>query len=290
MRQTNDFIQAKGEVPLAPDILERLQSIERQLACGQTAEARPLLETLVAQIELAIDEECVTTDTKQFFSFSSQFEKLAYQRVEKDPRELVVVDAPFDRVYADYAFCLLALNDPEAAAEALKKAVRWNPMDCAHRLDLAAVLNTLGDDEEFLRLSYSVFERASSSAHLVRAFLNFSQAFEAAQEWETAAACAKCAWRLNDSDPRVVEVCDRLADEHQCDPRKQADELTKSLLDAQGLPDGANVEIVICALLLSDIYMEQGDDDAAQQLTWVAIDLVGQENTRALKQLVREQG
>ena len=173
---------------MAPDVLEKLQSIESYLACGQTAEARPLLEALLAQVELYIDEVCVTSDARQFFSFSSQFEKLAYQRVEKDPRELVVVEAPFDRVYADYAFCLLALNDPEAAAEALKKAVRWNPMDCAHRLDLAAVLNTLGDDEEFLRLSYSVFERASSSAHLVRAYLNFSQAFESAQEWETAAA------------------------------------------------------------------------------------------------------
>ena len=119
----------KGRVAVAPDVLEKLQSIESYLACGQTAEARPLLEALLAQVELYIDEVCVTSDTRQYFSFSSQFEKLAYQRVEKDPRELVVVEAPFDRVYADYAFCLLALNDPEAAAEALKKAVRWNPMD-----------------------------------------------------------------------------------------------------------------------------------------------------------------
>lgn len=35
--------------------------------------------------------------------------------------------------------------------------------------------------------------------------------------------------------------------------------------------------------------MEQGNEDEAEQLTWVAIDLVGQETTRALKQLVREQ-
>ena len=192
-------------------------------------------------------------------------------------------------MYSDLGLACVRQGDYARATEALKQAVRWNPMDCAHRLDLAAVLNTLGDDEEFLRLSYSVFERASSSAHLVRAYLNFSQAFESAQEWETAAACAKCAWRLNATDPRVVETCDRLADEHQCDPRKQEDELTQSLLDAQGLPDGANVEIVICALLLSDIYMEQGNEDEAEQLTWVAIDLVGQETTRALKQLVREQ-
>jgi tetratricopeptide (TPR) repeat protein len=274
---------------MAPDILERLSSIENHLASGQTAEARPMLEAMLREIEVYIDESCVTTDQVQYFSFSSQFEKLAYQRVENDPRQLVVVEAPFDRVYADYAFCLLSLNDPEAAAEALKQAVRWNPMDCAHRLDLAAVLNTLGNDDEFLRLSYSVFERASVSSHLVRAYLNFEQAYEAAEEWETAAACAKCAWRMNDSDPRVLETCERLAGEHQCDPRKQADELTQSLLDAQGIPDGANVAVVVCALLLSDIYLEQGDTDSAEQLTWVAIDLVGQENARALKQLVREQ-
>ncbi len=274
---------------MAPDILARLQKIEGYLAAGQALEARPALESMLREIELYIDENCATTDTVQYFSFSSQFEKLAYQRVENDPRQLVVVEAPFDRVYADYAFCLLSLNDPEAAAEALKQAVRWNPMDCAHRLDLAAVLNTLGDDDEFLRLSYSVFERASVSAHLVRAYLNFEQAYEAAQEWETAAACAKCAWHMNETDPRVTEVCDRLAAEHQCDPRKQADELTASLLEAQGLPEGANVAVVVCALLLSDLYLEQGDTDSAEQLTWVAIDLVGQENARALKQLVREQ-
>ncbi len=274
---------------MAPDILERLQKIEGYLAAGQVLEARPVLESMLREIELYIDESCATTDAVQYFSFSSQFEKLAYQRVENDPRQLVVVEAPFDRVYADYAFCLLSLNDPEAAAEALKQAVRWNPMDCAHRLDLAAVLNTLGDDDEFLRLSYSVFERASVSAHLVRAYLNFEQAYESAQEWETAAACAKCAWHMNETDPRVLEVCDRLAQEHQCDPRKQADELTQSLLDAQGLPEGANVAVVVCALLLSDLYLEQGDTDSAEQLTWVAIDLVGQENARALKQLVREQ-
>ena len=42
----------KGRVAVAPDVLEKLQSIESYLACGQTAEARPLLEALLAQVEL----------------------------------------------------------------------------------------------------------------------------------------------------------------------------------------------------------------------------------------------
>lgn len=273
---------------MTPITQEAIQTVESYLACGQVAEARPLISELVASMEAYIDENCVTTQQVQYFSFASQFQKLAYQRVEKDPRALVAAPAAFDRIYADYAFCLLSLNDPEAAAEALKKAVRWNPMECSHRLDLAAVLNSLGDDDEYLRLSYSVFSRASKSSHLVRAFLNFSQAFESAHEWETAAACARCAWRLNDADPRVVEVCDRLRDEGSCDPRTMPDERCTELLEGEGLPEGANVEVVLVALLLSDVLSSQGDEDGAAELTWVAIDLVGQQNARALAQVVRD--
>ena len=262
---------------------------EQLLVAGEDEQARDLLAALAADIEEYAGRNCQATDSEQWFSFPTIFERIAYRRVEKDPRELHDVGEPFDRVYGDLAFAQVRLGDYDAAIEALKQAVRWDPMECAYRLDLAELFENAGNHDEFLALSYSVFERASRAEHLVRAYLNFSQAFESAQEWETAAACAKCAWRLNATDPRVVEACDRLADEHQCDPRKQEDELTQSLLDAQGLPDGANVEIVICALLLSDIYMEQGNEDEAEQLTWVAIDLVGQETTRALKQLVREQ-
>lgn len=275
---------------MTPITADAIQTVESYLACGQVAEAQPLVAELVASMEAYIDENCVTTDEVQYFSFASQFQKIAYQRVENDPRTLVAAPAAFDRVYADYAFCLLSLNDPEAAAEALKKAVRWNPMECAHRLDLAAVLNSLGDDDEYLKLSYSVFARASKSAHLVRAFLNFSQAFESAGEWEAAAACAKAAWRMNDSDARVVEVCERLAVQGECgDPRKMPDDRCSEVLDEQGLPDGANVVVVLSALLLAEILSAGEDEDAAAEMTWIAIDLAGQENAKALAQIVREQ-
>ena len=38
--------------------------------------------------------ECKTEEKRQYFSFDSKFERLAYRRVEKDPRELVQVEVP----------------------------------------------------------------------------------------------------------------------------------------------------------------------------------------------------
>lgn len=270
--------------------MDQLARIEGYLANDQTSEILPVLQGLVADMEAYIDEHCVTSDAVQYFSFASPFQKLTYRRVEDDPRTLEATPVPFDRAYADYAFCLIGQHDMEAAAEALKQAVRWNPMDCAHRLDLAAVLANLGDYEQFLKLSYSVFARAASSAHLVRAYLNFADYFEKCGEFETAAACVACALRLASEDPRMVNAANKLALEHQCDPRNLSDDDVERILEPQGIPEGANVEVVLSALLLADISAAQGDMQTCQDMAQVAVDLVGQQKALALAEIVREHG
>lgn len=270
--------------------MEQLERIEGYLANDQIGEIAPAVEGMVADMEAYIDENCVTTDEVQYFSFASPFEKLTYRRVENDPRTLKDAPVPFDRAYADYAFCLVRQNDHEKAAEQLKQAVRWNPMNCAHRLDLAAVLLQTGDYEEHLKLSYSVFARASKAVHLVRAYLNFYDYFARCGQYDTAAACVKCAMRLAPQDKRVVNAVTELAAQHQCDPNEQTDELTESLLEAQGIPEGANVEVVLSALLLADISAAQGDMKTCQDMAQVAVDLVGQKKAMALAEIVREQG
>ncbi|MBR2835870.1 MAG: hypothetical protein IKE43_09235 [Coriobacteriales bacterium] len=270
--------------------IEQLEQIEGYLAQERCQDIQPALEGLVHDMELYIDENCETTNSKQYFSFATQFEHLTYKRVEDDPRELELVPVPFDRAYADYAFCCIQLDDLENAAEMLKKAIRWNPMNCAHRLDLASVMARLGDYEQFLKLTYSVFSRASHASHLVRAYLNFSDYFIACTQYETAAACIKAALRLSPEDMRANNAATKLVVEHQCDPKAQTDELCTSLLEAEGLPEGANVEIVLSALLLADLAGGQGDLKTCQEMAKIAVELVGQKKAMALAQIIKEQG
>ena len=266
-----------------------LERIEGYLANNQALEILPALQGLVAGLEGYVDEHCPVSDEVQWFSFANAFEKLAYRRVEGDPRELRDAPAPFDRAYADYAFCLMACNDLEGAAAALKQAVRWNPMDCAHRLDLAALLANQGDADESLRLSYSVFARASKPAHLVRAYLSFAAHYEQAEQFELAGACVWCALQLSPRSARVQEAASRLVAEREVDAGALTAEQAAGLLDPQGIPLGANAEVVVSAVIAAELAARQGDEQAAQDLTLVAVNLAGREQTSALAQFVREQ-
>ena len=98
-----------------PISLQDITYAENYLAQGDLATATPLLERLVELAEEYIDAECKTEEKRQYFSFDSKFERLAYRRVEKDPRELVQVEVPFDRLYS----CLLytSYGQPSAAAD-----------------------------------------------------------------------------------------------------------------------------------------------------------------------------
>ena len=135
---------------------------ENLLAEGELETAAVLLEELASEAGEYADAACIATDARQWLSFSSPFEYLAYRRVERDPRELSQVEAPFDRLYADLAYIYIQRHEYESARDALKQAVRWNPMNCAHRLNLAEVFRALGDTQEWAALSASVLDRATT--------------------------------------------------------------------------------------------------------------------------------
>ena len=140
-----------------PISLQDITYAENYLAQGDLATATPLLERLVELAEEYIDAECKTEEKRQYFSFDSKFERLAYRRVEKDPRELVQVEVPFDRLYSDMAFAYIRQQDYVSARNALMQAVRWDPMNCNYRLDLAELFRVFGDSTR-IRILYALFE------------------------------------------------------------------------------------------------------------------------------------
>ena len=130
------------DMPIAAHDIDYAEDL---LAEGELDTARMLLEELAAEAGEYADTACIATEARQWFSFANPFERLAYRRVEQDPRELTQVDAPLDRLYAALAYVYVQKRDYELARDALKQAVRWNPMNCAHRLNLAEVYRALGD-------------------------------------------------------------------------------------------------------------------------------------------------
>lgn len=266
------------------DELERAEGLMLQ---GQPERAAELLARLAEDAEEYVDKNCPTTDEVQWFSFPTLFERLAYRRVEKDPRELRDVGEPLDRLYGDLALANVHAGDYDAAMSALKSAIRWNPMDCGSRLNLADLYRVAGDMQEYLALNYSVFERASDARHLARAFVNFSGWFQASEKPRTAAAALRAARALDVRDSSVDAALDQAAGTER-DPDLVSDDEVEALLAEEGLPDGANADIAVCLLMCASDAAAAGARDVAANLTLRARDLVGEAAAKALLELIRE--
>lgn len=256
---------------------------------GDLEAAEPILTELVGEFERYRDEHLQPSDSVQYFSFSSVFERLAYRRVEDDPRELVMVPLSADRLYSDLAFAHIRSQDYERACDELAQAVRWNPMNCAYRLQLAAVYKALGRADEWVGLSYSVLSRASEPTQLGGAYANLGIVFSDEGKARAAAGCARLALRYAPEAAQTKRLAERVAREHP----ELADEDDQALYEAveqEGVPAGANAEIAVCLLMCASDALERDEKAEAARLTVRARDLVGEKACRALGQLVRESG
>lgn len=266
---------------------DELLRAEGLLLQDQDEESRDLLERLAEDAEEYVDRNCPTTDEQQWFSFPTLFERLCYRRVEHDPRALLDVGEPLDRLYGDLALVNVRLGDYDQAMEALKQAVRWNPMGCGYRLDLADLFLLQGDVRECLALAFSVFERASDARHLVRAYVIFANWFERSGNSRAAAAALRAACRLDVRDQVLAGALEQ-AQGTDRDPVSLTDEEASRILEAEGLPDGANAEVAVCLLMCATDAAALGDRRTATELTIRARDLVGEPAAMALLQLIRE--
>lgn len=274
--------------PMAQSSLaDELYRAESLLVEGHNDEACELLRRLAADAEEYVAANCPTTEEVQWFSFPTMVERLIYRRVEEDPRELHDVGEPLDRLYSDLALAYVRCGDYEQATRALAQAIRWNPVDCAARLNLADLYLTAGDGNEYLALTYSVFERASNAAHLVRAYLNFSRYYEQANKSDLQAACLRCARRLDIPDPALEDQLARVKGT-PADPDALDDATAANLLGEEGIPEGANAEVAVCLLMYAGDAAAANDRELATTLTLRARDLVGEPAAKALLELIQQ--
>lgn len=272
------------ETPISEQDIEYA---ETYLAAGDISTASQMLERYLELVEDYIAEMCQATDEVQYFSFQDSFERLCYARVEHDPRRIVAVPAPFDRLYSDVAYVCIQQQDYERARDALVQAVRWNPMNCKYRLDLAEIFRALGDIQEWAALSNSVLERASDGRVAARAYSNLGQLFIDQDNAVAASGCARLAVRLAPADARTVALMDRLAKEHP-EVAKDSDDHVMGELSIQGIPTSPSADVAICLLICASDAAAAGDRAQAAEYTARANGLIGKEACSALIKMIRE--
>ena len=76
-------------------LTDSLEQAEGLILQEQDDAARELLARLAEDAEEYVDRNCAATESDQWFSFPTIFDRLCYRRVERDPRTLHDVGEPW---------------------------------------------------------------------------------------------------------------------------------------------------------------------------------------------------
>ena len=151
---------------------ESLDKVHKQIVDminnKKAVEAKPLAERLYKKITVEFKE----TENYKFVSTRNPFEDNLLQILFKQDKTLN--RAPFDlSVYiTTYAYILTETGSPYDAIPVLRRAIEFNPVDCAPMFELAEVYKLLQNRKRLLEITRDTIKVASSPVTLARCYAN----------------------------------------------------------------------------------------------------------------------
>jgi len=194
----------------------------------------------------------------EYRSFQNTFEEALYFFLHKPAREVKRLPKDFFGLYVLRGWLLFEMRRFDEAGDALKKAIRLNPINSEAVLELAEISKMHGDWGGFLDLTLWVLERAYTGADVGRSYRNLA---------------FYCVEKLNYALAVVLLHCSRLFDPESALARTELlfiHELTGApvlppsmdeiavALEASGLPFGGSEAVVGIALALGRIATKEG--------------------------------
>ncbi len=147
-------------------------------------DAKPIAERLYKKITVEFKE----TDKAKFVSTRNPFEDNLLQILFKQDK--VLNRAPFDlAVYlTTYAYILTETGSPYDAIPVLRRAIEFNPVDCAPMFELAEVYKLLGNRRRLFEITRDTIKIASSPVTLARCYANMGYMLTDSGDYDDASA------------------------------------------------------------------------------------------------------
>ena len=165
-----------------------LKAARAHIAASDIQAARMALEDLIRQYGAGTG--LFRDDTvSEYRHFANDFELALYAQLYQPTRQ--VRKLPQDRaaLYTDYGAVLLELRDADGAEEALREALRVNPVSTDAMFELGEVMKLTGRQRECRELTLRAMEVAYTAATLARGYRNLGYLAVEDADYDLAVAC-----------------------------------------------------------------------------------------------------
>lgn len=197
------FEQQKSKLRIDENMEDVLSMINNKDFSG----VADTLKKITSMFELGIQLE--NTEDSEYYSFNDNIEfftKLIENAHESKPTNITALNPNYFMMYYLLGYAYVELENPQLAAEAFIKALRWNPVSASTYLEFAEIYKNLKDWDNCLVLLQNGLKYSASTKSIARAYRGLGYYYCEQNNFDLAVALYMHSLRFEESDIVKHEV------------------------------------------------------------------------------------
>lgn len=254
-----------------------------QLSKNNPEKAEEMLRSVIKSIPLEFkdDAEC------GYFCFDNALEITIFAISEKYEKTIRKATYNFSEIYYMYAYSLIETQKLDEAEDALKTALKWNPVSTTIMSELSEIYKQKKDYENYLFWSKEILKYASSSKMLARGYRNIAYYYCDIGEYEKSAAIYYFS-RAFEESKQVTSELFFIAEQLEKLPDPPTSEFIDELFKQESIQYGASNFVIGAAYQLSKSCMDNNDLKNALYYLYVVYDLTHDEEILGVINNIKE--
>ena len=244
-----------------------------QLSKNNPEKAEELLKSVIDSIpfEFKDDEEC------GYFCFDNALEITIFAISEKYEKNIRKATYNFAEIYYLYAYSLIESNKLDEAENALKTALKWNPVSATIMGELSEIYKHKKDYDNYLYWSRRIIQYATSSKMLARGYRNIAYYYCDIGEYEKSAVIYYLSIFFEESKQATSELF-YISEKLGKIPEAPKPEYIKALFEQENIQYGASDFVICAAYQISKTCLDNDDKENALYYLYIIYDLTHDES------------
>ena len=261
------------------------EEVQFQMYKKKYGKALELLESMIYHYEELdlYDEDEVSC----YFDFKEPFEEILYMQIYDPQKEIRRAQIKYSDLYCLYGSLLLELNRYEEAEWALRKGMKWNPINAKIAFEHAETYKVRGMFDEFYNATKDIYKIAFHSDYLARYYRNLGYYFIEKNEMQLAVYCYLFSLNFEESE-RVQSEIYYIS---QMDRTINLDinlDMIQNAFTTHGIPFGPDHNIIGMAYELTKLSIEDDNKENAKYYLSIILEFYENEELLSLKSLIEK--
>lgn len=279
------------------DVKQYFEEFKQCFESGRKEDARIMLEKLLEELEKntevkragAIDKRdniSISSAGKGegdvYISLNHVMEYYIYAYYYQPTAEVKCTELPYGEYYRTYGELCMQLEKYNAAQDAYKKAIEWNPVDLDSILGLAESYKYINKLDRYLEVTKQAYRYSCTRATMARYYRNMGFYYLSKYNTELARACyvySNIYYHTDNADAELQYLESALNDET---PKLEIKDMQK-MFDENGIEPGPESDTIGIIYRVGELMMNDGDNKLARDCFSIVHDITQE---AALEQLL----